>query len=132
MDKRYKRKAFLIALDAELLRRAGIGRNLNAQQAAKVKGIARQCQCAKKVPLSDNCDVSIRLYPQHFPGGYSQVLLQVIVEASIDKTYWACFGNMLSVTVEAGTEEADLVQFGSAGLDVTLYPGDSTSDVEGG
>merc|ERR1740130_2479521 len=43
VDKRYKRKAFLVALDAELLRRVGQGNCINAAEAAKFKSIAREC-----------------------------------------------------------------------------------------
>lgn len=112
VDKRYKRKAFLVALDAELLRRCGQGRGLNAQQAAKLKPLARPCQCARKVPVSDNCEVDVILYPQHFPAGTAQVLLQVVVESSVDNTYWACFGGMELVRVMPGDQDSEQLVLG--------------------
>lgn len=161
VDKRYKRKAFLVAFDSELLRRQGAKTGLSCErkgispvQAAKLKSLGRPCQCAKKVlipmredlkPLDrpDSCEVEVCLFPQYFPEGSAQVFLQVVLEASIDKTYWTIFGNMEPIKVLPG-QNGDIArcpECHNTGIDANGndcgcgsnfdHHGDRGSDVEG-
>lgn len=109
VDKRYKRNAYVVALDATLLQAQGRGKGINPFQAARQKHLARKCYCAPKALISEDvCQLSMQLSPQYSPAGEALVLLQVVVEASIDKTYWVPFSRLEPVQViMAGSEALD-------------------------
>merc|ERR1712232_199934 len=100
---------YLVALDVELLKAQGKGHGINAYQAARIRALAESCQCAPKVRLRDTCSqCSIKLSPQAQGGGEALVLLQVVVEASISKSHWIPFGQLVPVRVAARGSAAAL------------------------
>eukprot|EP00929_Paragymnodinium_shiwhaense_P083139 TRINITY_DN44173_c0_g1_i1.p1 TRINITY_DN44173_c0_g1~~TRINITY_DN44173_c0_g1_i1.p1 ORF type:complete len:302 (-),score=57.66 TRINITY_DN44173_c0_g1_i1:112-1017(-) len=142
LDARCRRKAFLVALDAGLLKaRAPI----KVQLAARKKPVAVDCQCAHRVELNadefrfqpvtlavtpqlpvgdmlsstgsdaglSESDVSAGEFDVTTPGGRradkscARVLLQIVVESTMDKHQWLPFGSLFEIKVRPRVPEPD-------------------------
>mmetsp|Transcript_34962 Transcript_34962/g.96670 ORF Transcript_34962/g.96670 Transcript_34962/m.96670 type:complete len:284 (-) Transcript_34962:82-933(-) len=112
-DNRHSRKAFLIALDAGLLRAQGAGTGLRASQAARKRLLAEECMCAQRVALDPSkcSDHKVFITPKPRsakPDQESVVLLQIVVESSIEKTAWISMGKLVEVRVKAANASAEV------------------------
>lgn len=104
-DKRYKRAAFLVAIDVGILRDRDNGA-VDARKAARVKLLAKDCLCAPRVDISELSSkyekVELKLNPRQDDREVALVFLQVVIEATIDKTVWTPVGELLPVRVATG------------------------------
>lgn len=91
-------KAYVVALDYSLLKSRGAGDGIKPHKAARRRIIAEDCQCAPKVQLKkDTTSLSMKLAASPCLGGRARVMLQVVVEAATDVTFWTAIGMYVDV-----------------------------------
>mmetsp|Transcript_72319 Transcript_72319/g.223456 ORF Transcript_72319/g.223456 Transcript_72319/m.223456 type:complete len:205 (-) Transcript_72319:127-741(-) len=107
-DPKYDKKAaLLVAIDTERLRALGQGHGLRPLQAARRRLLAQEALCAPRARLHEGqsqTQLQLQLEPRELPGRESVVLLQVVVEAVIDKVHWIHFGRLVPVRIAAPVE----------------------------
>lgn len=114
-DRRLKKAAFLVVLDVAQLRQQGSGRNgIDPREAAQRRLVAEDCQCAPRIRLPSSgvfgtVQAQLQFRPQPeaaVQDGSAQILLQIIVESSMNFRAWAPFGDPVFLRV-AGCPAAD-------------------------
>lgn len=109
-------KAFVVALDYYVMQKKGAGEGLNPGKATRRKLIAEDCQCAPRVRLKESgperfvTNFSMKLAPKASFGGRARVILQVVLEAATDSTFWTPVGRFVEAVVPTGDLSVELLK----------------------